>query len=245
MPSDTLSKAWEEQAERWVKWAREPGHDSYWQFHRDQFFELLPSPGQLTVDVGCGEGRLPRDLKARGHKVIGIDASPTLIKYARQADPTGEYHEANAAAIPLANECCDLVIAFMSLQDVDDLPKATAEISRILKAGGRACVAIVHPLNSAGRFSDDTAESPFVIAGAYLSEMEYSDTFERDGLEMTFHSKHRTVDAYSRSFEAGGLLMEAIREHAIPQAQAEQSQRKRQWQRLPLFMHFRLLKPLK
>ena len=25
---------------------REPGHDSYWNFHRDLFFELVPPPGE-------------------------------------------------------------------------------------------------------------------------------------------------------------------------------------------------------
>jgi SAM-dependent methyltransferase len=61
-----LGDFWERQAEDWVRWAREPGHDSYWHFHRDRFLELLPAPGRLTVDVGCGEGRLSRHLKEFG-----------------------------------------------------------------------------------------------------------------------------------------------------------------------------------
>ena len=83
-----LRDAWEAEAHNWVAWARRPGHDSYWQFHRDRFLQLLPPPGgRPLLDVGCGEGRLPRDLKARGYDVIGIDASPTLIGHARKADP--------------------------------------------------------------------------------------------------------------------------------------------------------------
>lgn len=74
-----LSDDWEHEAGNWIEWARAPGHDSYWRFHRDQFLTLVPPPGKLTVDVGCGEGRLPRDLKRLGHRVIGIDSSPTLI----------------------------------------------------------------------------------------------------------------------------------------------------------------------
>jgi Methyltransferase domain len=34
-----------------------------------------------------GEGRLSRDLKARGHTVVGVDASPTMVAAAREADP--------------------------------------------------------------------------------------------------------------------------------------------------------------
>ena len=55
-PPLSLSQAWEKQARRWATWARKPGHDSYWQFHRDQFFALLPEPGMLTVDEAAGKG---------------------------------------------------------------------------------------------------------------------------------------------------------------------------------------------
>jgi len=82
-----LGDFWERQAEDWVRWAREPDHDSYWLFHRDRFLDLLPPPGRLTVDVGCGEGRLSRHLQELGHTVVAVDRSPTMIRYAREADP--------------------------------------------------------------------------------------------------------------------------------------------------------------
>jgi hypothetical protein len=43
----SLRDAWEAEARNWVAWARAPGHDSYWQFHRDRFLELLPPPAGL------------------------------------------------------------------------------------------------------------------------------------------------------------------------------------------------------
>src|SRR5919108_881746 len=117
LESADLAAAWEEHAAEFVAWARKPDHDSYWLFHRDQFLELLPPPGRRTLDLGCGEGRLARDLKALGHEVVGLDASPTLVAAAREADPELEVHVADAARLPFADAAFDLVVAFMSLQD--------------------------------------------------------------------------------------------------------------------------------
>jgi SAM-dependent methyltransferase len=238
--STHLADAWESEAQRWIEWARKPGHDSYWQYHRDQFLPLLPAPSGPTVDIGCGEGRLPRDLKKRGYEVMGVDVSPTLVEAARKADPGGQYLVGNANALPIDDGCFRLATAFMSLQDVDDLDGATAEIARVLQPGGHACIAIVHPINSTGNFQSEAADSVFTIDGSYLSERTYCDTFERDGLSMTFHSRHRPLDTYSRSFERAGFLIEAIRENAVPDAVAAQSPRSARWQRIPLFLHFRL-----
>jgi ubiquinone/menaquinone biosynthesis C-methylase UbiE len=233
-----LSDAWEQEARNWIDWARAPNHDTYWRFHRDQFLALLPAPGKLTADVGCGEGRLPRDLKTIGHQVIGLDVSQTMIDAAREADPDGDYRCASAAELPLADKSCDLVVAFMSLQDVDDLMTAVAEMGRILVDEGLACIAVVHPLNSAGKFAEESATSPFVIQDTYLDEFTYTDEFSRDGLRMAFHSRHRPIQAYSRALEVAGFVIETVREIGVP-AEAVRFERSRRWQRIPLFLHLR------
>lgn len=73
------SEDWEREAENWIAWTRTPGHDAN-HLYRDAFFDLLPAPGAARLEVGCGEGRVARDLAARGHRVTGIDAAPTLIR---------------------------------------------------------------------------------------------------------------------------------------------------------------------
>lgn len=238
-----LSEAWREESERWAKWAREPGHDSFWRFHRDQFLELVPPAGSLTIDVGCGEGRLTRHLQSLGHRTVGIDVSERLIELAKEADPFGSYFAANAAAMPVESSVADLAVAFMTLQDIDDLDSAVSEIARILVPNGRLVMAIVHPINSSGRFANENADSEFVIPGdfSYFDQYRYSDTFARDGLEMTFHSVHRSLDTYSRAFERSRLLIEAIREHPVPDS-AVTDDRYIRWQRMPLFLHIRAIK---
>jgi SAM-dependent methyltransferase len=237
-----LAAAWEANAAAFIAWARRPGHDSYWQFHRDLFLELVPPPGRRTLDLGCGEGRLSRDLKRLGHDVVGVDRSPTMLAAGRDADPALETHLADAAALPFGDGEFDLVVAFMSLQDADDYEGAIREAARTLETGGRFCLAIVHPLNSAGWFEGEAADSPFVVSGSYLDPSYYSDNVVRDGLEIDFVSAHRPVQAYTDAVADAGLLIERLREPAVPE-DAISRERSRRWRRLPLFLHLRAVKP--
>src|SRR6266508_5105881 len=44
---------------------------------------LNPKPGELILDLGCGDGALTERIKAAGSIVIGIDASVAFLKAAR------------------------------------------------------------------------------------------------------------------------------------------------------------------
>jgi SAM-dependent methyltransferase len=237
-----LSAEWETNAPDWIEWARRPGHDSYWRFHRTAFLELLPSPGRRTLDIGCGEGRVARDLKSVGHTVVGVDASPTLVEAASSADPSIEFVLADAAALPFPDGYADLAVAFMSLQDIDDVPTALEEAARVLEPGGRVCLAIVHPLGSAGKFEGNEPDAPFVVRGSYIDCFHYRDEFARDGLEVVFESEHRPVSWYIEALTGAGFLVERLREIGIPD-EAVTDDRHRRWQRLPLFLHVRAVRP--
>ena len=234
----SLRDAWEAEARNWVAWAREPGHDSYWQFHRDRFLELLPSPSGVTLDLGCGEGRFPRDLKARGYSVIAVDGSPTMIEHAREADPGGDYRVADAAHLPFADAAVHVVTALLSLHDMDDMEGAIAETGRVLIARGRLCAAVVHPINSGGKFVSSAADAEFVMRDSYFEQRPYADAVERDGLRMTFTSRHRPLEAYVAALESVGLLVERLVE--VADSTDPPGDR---WQRIPLFLHFRAVKP--
>jgi SAM-dependent methyltransferase len=236
-----LRAAWEKNAPGFIAWARKPGHDSYWRFHREAFFELLPAPGERTLDLGCGEGRVSRDLTALGHHVVGVDASRTMIDAARSASVEFACVHADAARIPLRNASFDLVIAFMSLQDVEAFEAAIAEAARVLQPGGRLCLAIVHPFGSAGSFEGEQADSPFVVRGSYLDRFYYQDDLARGGIELTIVSAHRPLHAYVDALADAGFVIERLAERAVPEGSFEH-EHSRRWQRLPLFLHVRAVK---
>lgn len=230
----SLREQWEANAERWLRWARTPGHDSYDQFHGRAFLELLPPPKRLTVDLGSGEGRLGRDLVALGHNVVALDASPTLTRACRDHEVRLPVVLADAQSSPFRDGCADLVVAFMSLHDIDRFDVAIADTNRLLTPDGRLCLAIVHPINSAGSFEGPSGgEAPFVIRGSYFSDHAYHDEVELNGLAMTFHSQHRPLEVYSRALEEAGFLVEAIREVGVDDATNK-------WSRVPLFLHLRV-----
>jgi SAM-dependent methyltransferase len=229
---------WEEEAARWIAWARAPGHDAYW-YYRDDFFALVPRPGRATLEVGCGEGRVARDLAARGHRVIAVDLSPTLIAAAREVDASLRYVLGDGAALPVGPEAFDLVVAYNSLMDVDDMPAVVAESARVLAPGGHLCVCVTHPLLDAGRFVAKEPGAAFVIEGSYFGRRPYAGTFERDGLRITFRGWSYALDEYARALDAAGFVLEVVRE---PQPARDAPPRWERDRRIPNFLMWRAVK---
>jgi SAM-dependent methyltransferase len=231
----TLVGAWEANADDWTEWARLPGHDSYWTLHREVFLRLVPPAGALTLDVGCGEGRVARDLAALGHRVVAMDAAPTMVRRTAEAGGglTGVVR-ADATTLPLPDGAADLAVAFMSLHDMDDMAGAVGEIGRVLRPGGRLCLAVVHPLNEAGRFRADEPDAEFVLAGDYFAPRRTRFSTEKRDLPMTFEAMHRPLQDYFAAMAAAGLLTETVRE--------VRSRGGSRWRRVPMFLDARAVR---
>ncbi len=234
---------WEREAERWAAWARTEHEQRIFGWHGDAFLELLPPPGRLTVDVGCGEGRLTRRLRERGYRVLAVDAAPTMIRLARASDPDGDYAVADASSLPVADGAADLVVFFMSLMNVDDLDGAIRDAARALARGGRLCIGILHPVAAAGTFEGEGPDAPFVIRGSYLHEGRWVMHVEREGVAFHFDDIRRPLEAYALALERAGMLIDRVRELAAPDSFVERNPAWQRWQRLPLFLDLRAVKP--
>jgi SAM-dependent methyltransferase len=177
-----------------------------------------------------------RDLSERGHRVTGIDSAPTLVAAAHEADPSGAYVLADAAALPFEDSAFDLVVAYNSLMDIDDMPGAVAEAGRVLEPGGRFCICVTHPFFDAGGWESRDPDARFVVEGSYLGKRRFEGTFERDGLTITFYGWCYALGDYARALEDAGFVIERMRE---PTNTLEDPRH----DRMPLFLHVRALKP--
>jgi SAM-dependent methyltransferase len=227
---------WEKHASDWAAWARTPDFDSYWAYS-PAFFELVPPPGRRTLEVGCGEGRVTRDLMKRGHRVTACDATHELLKLATDADDASAYLRCDAAALPFGDGVFDLAVFYNSLMDIDDMESSIQEAARVLESGGRMCACVTHPIPDAGKFESSADDSRFVISGTYLGERRWIDIVpvERDGLRMEFAGWAYPLEGYFRALENAGFAIEAVREPRIDSG----SER---WRRIPLFLMWRAVK---
>jgi SAM-dependent methyltransferase len=236
---------WEDEARNWVTWARTPDHDVFSYFAPAFFDEVVPRAHGLTLEVGCGEGRVARQLASRAHNVVAVDSSSTLVQFAREADAQSAYAVADATALPFADATFQAVVAYNSLQTMalnSDMSQAVREAGRVLKPSGHFCLCVAHPMTDAGRLNTPSAGEDLVISGSYFEQERVSDTVTAGNLEMTFHGWTHTLQDYTRALEEAGLLIERMREPRPNAEQAAQRPSLERWRRIPLFLFVRAVK---
>jgi ubiquinone/menaquinone biosynthesis C-methylase UbiE len=94
--------------------------------------------GEAVVDVGCGSGRAVGELAARGVRAIGVDIDPEMVEVAAARWPAGEFHVADATALPLDDGSVTGYRADKVLHALAEPELAVREAHRVLRPGGRA-----------------------------------------------------------------------------------------------------------
>jgi SAM-dependent methyltransferase len=102
---------------------------------------LAVPPDGRWLDVGCGTGALARailELAAPG-EVVGIDASPAYVAFARDRvnDPRVRFEVGDAQALQqAASATFDAVVSGLVLNFVPEPDRAVAEMARVARPGG-------------------------------------------------------------------------------------------------------------
>jgi len=110
---------------------------------------VAPNGGEVILDVGCGRAVDVLELAKRGVKAIGIDPSGKMMRGARSyLDGNGGSDVALVRGIgetlPFKKHSLDKIICKGALDHFADPPKTMADMSRSLKPGGAAIIAIAN-----------------------------------------------------------------------------------------------------
>jgi 2-polyprenyl-3-methyl-5-hydroxy-6-metoxy-1,4-benzoquinol methylase len=125
-------------------------HDQRWQLETDWFKSVitkaLPAGSYLTMDFGCGVGRMSKVMAELGHDVLGVDISPHMRIHA-SVQVTQKFSAVSPEGLDkfLQNGLrFDLALATWVLQHCPNLEIDIQRIASALRPGG---VLIVADLN--------------------------------------------------------------------------------------------------
>lgn len=205
-----------------------------------------PRPGELLLDVGCGQGVLAHHVLKAGARYLGVDASAAMIKHARKRREGVEFEVGDARDLvgttSVQPKSCAAVVFMLCVQDMDPLDQVMASAAKVLAPGGRLVLFMVHPAFRAPRGSgwgfDPQRKLVYRRIERYLTPSavpmkEYSEVgAAQRGATISFH---RPLQDYVAAVTGAGLVIDALQEFADPVGEEHE----RGSAEIPLFLALR------
>jgi SAM-dependent methyltransferase len=201
--------------------------------------------GESLIDLGCGQGILGRSIP-RGIEYMGLDASPSLIEYAKKMDRE-ENHAYKLADVtkklPVNKDNYDKAAIVMALQNMADSESAIGNASEKLIEGGKLVIVLNHPYfripKSSGWGVDKEKKIQYRWIIKYMSALKIP-ILTNPGTEKSLEtwSFHKPLSKYCDALQKSGMVIETIEEWVSDKkstgamAMAEDNARKE----IPLFM---------
>lgn len=206
-PDPEGAAGWAESAEAWITTMGTEG-DFGRRFVLDGPMMHRVALGRFrrALDIGCGEGRFCRMLRAQGIETLGIDPTKRLIERAVECDPQGEYQVGRAETLDLPDDAFDLVVSYLSLIDIADIDAAIREMARVLRPGGSLLIANLNGFNTAGQtlgWSDEPSGQRGFAMDHYLEER--ADWIAWRGIRI--RNWHRPLSRYISLLLGTGLQL--------------------------------------
>jgi ubiquinone/menaquinone biosynthesis C-methylase UbiE len=161
------------------------------------------APGHTVLDIACGTGVVARTaadrMDGRG-KLVGVDLNPAMLTVARRLRPDIEWRQADAAALPFANDSFDIVLCQSALMFFPDRTQALREMARVITASGTVAVQVW------GSLASQPAYGPFVDVAARHAGPAAVNL-------LSAYWALGDLDALRMLFEAAGLQVTATQTH--------------------------------
>jgi SAM-dependent methyltransferase len=99
-------------------------------------------PGQEVLDVGCGAGAFLRLAALRGARPHGLDASDSLVAFARARLPEADIRAGEMEHLPWPDDSFDLVTGFNAFFFANDMVAALREAGRVARPGAPVVIQV-------------------------------------------------------------------------------------------------------
>jgi ubiquinone/menaquinone biosynthesis C-methylase UbiE len=242
---DSSIRSWNAIADDWIAHADANDYRNHYLMPR-MLAMLGDVNGKTVLDLGCGEGGYARELRRRGARVTGADGSERLIEVAVQRarsealDVRFVHTNANAL-VGLNSTDFDVVVASMSLMDVEDYPGAMREVHRVLRSGGALVMSITHPCFSAPVSEwvrSGTGELQFFAVDRYFDRLAWEDMIT-PAFRAPVVRRHRPLEDYMAAPLGQGFTLREFREPSVTDEELKLSRRFRKLARIPYFLFLR------
>jgi cyclopropane fatty-acyl-phospholipid synthase-like methyltransferase len=208
-------------ADHWIKYYKESSinfsESSFARYAMDYL-----QPGQLIVDVGCGEGRDSYFFASQGFQVIGFDVSPAAIEKCeiRNRDASGSTFVSSEFNMGLLEKDVvpDIIYSRFSLHAMtnEEGDRFLARSYKALPGGGLMfieCRSINDPLAKKGEILSDT-ERIFGHYRRFIRIRDLTSLVEQLGFRIKLAEE---VQGVSKSGSDDPVLIRAILEKPQPQ----------------------------
>ena len=116
-------------------------------FHLHAMLSLI-DPALTVGDLGCGTGQVSELVAPHVAKVIAVDASTDMVQAARKRLKglnQVEVRRGDMEALPIDDGVLDVAVVALVLHHVPEPARALAEVSRVLRYGGRVLIVDMLP----------------------------------------------------------------------------------------------------
>jgi ubiquinone/menaquinone biosynthesis C-methylase UbiE len=166
---------------------------------------LSVTPGEEVLEIGPGNAAFAQDLlRTPRSRYVGVDVSAAMVDAgnallaAHGLQDRADVRLGDAHALPLDSACIDAALAVNTLYFWDELKFPFAELTRVLRPGGRLCLAFgdaafmrTLPFTGYGFHLHELAEVEQALRSAGLSVQAWRTHREtgcsNDGREVTKH----------------------------------------------------------
>jgi 2-polyprenyl-3-methyl-5-hydroxy-6-metoxy-1,4-benzoquinol methylase len=180
-------------------------------------------PGELVLEIACGNGVFARRLAQLGAQVIATDFSQKLLEQAqkRSVEYIGriEYLFIDATneeqLLKLRERHFDAVVCNMAIMDIATIEPLMSALSRLLKVDGRFIFSVMHPCFNNPKVKlgmEEEDRDGEIITKYYVRSAKYIDIPPQKGLAIIgqpvpHYYFHRPLNVlFNSCFQAGFVI---------------------------------------